>query len=201
LVIQLSSSWTSSDRLSAKASPGKLNVEIMAYLRKRIRGRIYDVDEKALLLMDKAVTSWYLAFALLERGTEREIFPESLLDDWGHEIKSLDLYSWIQKNGIHFPRAEVFGYDRRGNSTQCFLRDLDPLTKYPCYVFEERRQAIFEGVQVVAIGLVDGNAKRPVRTARPSGTDSPLSNAKIHWWRIGPECSKGSILAAIEASS
>ena len=173
----------------------------MAGLRKRIRGRIYNIDEKALLLVDEAVASCYLAFALLDRGTEQEIFPESLLDDWGHEIKSLALYEWIQENGIHFPRAEVFGYDRCGNSTQCFLRDLDPLTKYPCYAFEERRQAIIEGVQVVAVGLFDDNTERPVRTKRPPGTESPLNNAKIQWWLIGPDCSRESILAAIDASS
>ena len=183
-----------------KSTVSQDDIEIMADLRKRIRGRIYNVEERALLLMDEAVTSCYLAFALLERGTEQEIFPESLLDDWGHEIKSLDLYGWIQENGIHFPRAEVFGYDRGGNNTQCFLRDLDPLTKYPCYVFEEPRQEISEGVQVVAIGLLDGNADRPVRTKRPAGTESPLNNAKIDWWRISPDCSRESILAAIEAS-
>lgn len=172
----------------------------MPDLRKRIRGRIHKVDEKAMLLLDERVAYCYLAFSLLERGTEREIFPESLLDDWGHEIKNLALYDWIQENGIHFPRAEIFGYDRAGNNIQCFLRDLDPLSKYPCYVFEEPRQAIVEGVQVVSIGLPDNDVQQPVRTRRPPGTESPLNNAKVHWWRVGPDYSSKSILAVIEAS-
>jgi hypothetical protein len=175
-------------------------LKIVPDMRKRIRGRIHKVDQKAMLLLDERVTSCYLAFALLERGTEREIFPESLLDDWGHEIKSLALYSWIQENGIHFPRAEIFGYDRAGNDTQCFLRDLDPLSKYPCYVFEEPRQAIAEGVQVVAIGLPDDDAQRPARAKKPPGTESPLNNAEIQWWRIGPDFSSKFIQEAIKSS-
>lgn len=173
---------------------------IMPDLRKKIRGRIYKVDEKALLLIDDGAASCYLAFALVEKGTEMEIFPESLLDDWGHEINSLALYEWIQDNAIHFPRAEVFGYDSDGRTTQSFLRDLDPLAKYPCYVFEERPQAIADGVQVVAIGVVEGDAEQPVRTMQPPGTESPLNNAEIHWWRVGHRCSPDSILATIGVS-
>ena len=172
----------------------------MAELRKRIQGRIYHVDGNALVLMDDAANNCYLAFALLELGTEREIFPESLLDDWGHELKSLTLYGWIQENGIHFPRAEVFGFDREGNSTQCFLRDLDSLTRYPCYAFEERRQVISEGICVVALGLLNGKGERPVRTKKPPGMELPLNNANVQWWLIGSKCSDESILAAIEAS-
>jgi hypothetical protein len=172
----------------------------MPELRKRFCGRIHKVDEKAMLLLDETFTYCYLAFALLERGIDREIFPESLLDDWGHEIKSVALYDWIQENGIHFPRAEIFGYDRAGNNIQCFLRDIDPLSKYPCYYFEEPQQAIAEGVQVVSIGLPDNDAYQPVRTKRPLGTKSPLNNAKVHWWRVGQDFSGKSIHAIIEAS-
>jgi hypothetical protein len=172
----------------------------MPEFRKRIRGRVHKVGEKAMLLLDERVAICYLAFALLERGTEREIFPESLLDDWGHEIKSLALYGWIQENGIHFPRAEIFGYDHAGNNIQCFLRDLDPSSKYPCYVFEDPRQAITEGIQVVSIGLLDNKAQQPVRTKRPPGTESPLNDANVRWWRVSPDSSRNSIFAAIEAS-
>lgn len=172
----------------------------MPGLRKKIRGRIYKDCGKALLLIDDEASFCFLAFALLEVGTEREIFPESLLDDWGHEIDDQALYEWINENGIHFPRAELFGFDGEGRHIQLFLRELDPIAKYSCYVFEERRQAISEGIPIVAIGILEGNLEQPVRIGKPPGVKAPLNNARVQWWQIGPGCSTRSILAIVEAS-
>ena len=173
----------------------------MADLKKSIRGNVHKDDGKALLVMDETAARSYFAFALLERRTEREIFPESLLDDWGHEIKSLALYGWIQENGLHFPRAELFGYDREGSSIQCFLRDLDLMTKYPCYVFGERKQALSEGIRVVAIGMPDPTLTQPERVKKLTEIEIPMSNANVFWWRIDPKCSHETIQAVIEESS
>ena len=87
----------------------------MTDLRKSFRGITEVYKERALILLDESADKCYLAFTFLEQGTEREIFPESLLDDWGHEIKTLALYDWVLENGLHFPRAEIFGFEPAPN--------------------------------------------------------------------------------------
>lgn len=175
----------------------------MAGLLQSIRGALFTHGDEALLLLGEPVetTNLYLAFSLIVQGTESEFFPESLLDDWGHEITNLSLYEWIQKNGIHFPRAELFGSEWDGSSTQYFLRDLDLMANYPCYGFNNRDQPISDGIRVVAIGLVDSSVEQAQRINRPRQLDLPLRKAKVHWWRIAQECSRETILNVIADSS
>ena len=74
----------------------------------------------------------FLRFAYVLMGTEAPLFPSFLIDDWGGEIKGVSLYSWVKENGILFPRAEIFGFDRQGNQVQYFLRELELFARLLC---------------------------------------------------------------------
>ena len=83
---------------------------------------------------EETAVSLHLLFPFITRGDEIHIFPASVLDDWGTEIRGLQLYEWIRENGEQFPRAELFGVDKNGRSTQEFLRSLEIYFRFPCYL-------------------------------------------------------------------
>lgn len=83
---------------------------------------------------EKTAVSLHLLFPFITRGDEIHIFPTSVMDDWGTEIKGTKLYDWVQENGEQFPRAEIFGVDGNGRSTQEFLRGLELYFRFPCYL-------------------------------------------------------------------
>ena len=81
----------------------------------------------ALLLTDlkpeaESDESLILRFAFVVMGTDAPLFPSFLIDDWGGEVRGLSIYNWVRENGNQFPRAEIFGFDRQGNSVQFFVR-------------------------------------------------------------------------------
>jgi hypothetical protein len=156
----------------------------MAAIRQQINGKLIVVGDQAVLWLDNHSKPVFLRYALIVRESEVEIFPESLLDDWGHEIKSLDLYDWIQENGFHFPRAEIFGFDKMGKRRQFFLRELDLMARYPCYAFESSHTPITKGVLVRANLIPNRHISQPKPIKCPPEIEGPMRNALVSWWHV-----------------
>ena len=149
-----------------------------------VEGNLFSQDEHTALLLRPGDKRHVIRLGFILRGSEQVLFPESLLDDWGHEIDSLELYAWLNENGPHFPRAEIFGFDSTGRPAQCFVREVDLMIGYACYVFGSTDEAIDTGVCLDAILLPRPDMDRPQRLAAPTEIQAPLSQAKVEWWAV-----------------
>ncbi|RMG94463.1 MAG: hypothetical protein D6706_13730 [Chloroflexi bacterium] len=162
----------------------------MKPIRQHVWGRLLEENGRFALWLSHAepaeitAESLYLGFALVTLGTEEHIFPAFVLDDWGHEIRGLDLYEWIVAYGQQFPRGELFGYEQDGRETQCFLRGLELYVKYPCYVYTHPAASVHEGVAIQAILLPTEEVDAPQQIKKPLGMKRPLRNARVTWWQI-----------------
>ena len=159
----------------------------MNAIAQSVQGEFYISEEKAVLVLDPACTQVYLRYAITEMGSGRLFFPELLLDDWGHEIGSLEMYRWIRKNGPQFPRAELFGYDRLGNNRQYFLRELDLYSLYPCFGYSQADEPIKDGLEVAFIVLAVEEDVQSQWHPTEAEIGWPIRNAAVSWWRIGFE--------------
>jgi hypothetical protein len=164
----------------------------MATIRQQINGKLKNVGDQAVFWLDGRSEPVYFCYTLMVRESDVELYPESLLDDWGHEIKSLDLYEWIQDNGHMFPRAEIFGFDKVGKRRQYFLRELDLMASYPSYAFESAQSPITNGVKVTAIFVPSPHITQPKRINCPPEIEEPMRNALVSWWQV-PADSEASV--------
>jgi hypothetical protein len=148
-------------------------------------GTVYEDDRRTALLLSIGSTHYTLRLGFIVRGTEKTFLPETLLDDWGHEIGGAALYLWVKENAEHFPRAEIFGLDLTGQPRQCFLRELDLTAKYACYVFQDSTAAaVEEGNQLTEIlvpATVTGHRRMP---EAPAKVPFPLRDANVEWWTV-----------------
>ncbi len=156
----------------------------MAAIREFIQARIFTFGGRTGLLLTDNAAAIILRYALVIRGSDVLFFPESLLDDWGHEVNSLELYEWIQENGILFPRAELFGIDKDGNPSQHFIREVDLVAPVHSFVFEEPNDPLSAGVQVDVVLVRDFQVTRPILSHRPPGIKGPMRRAKVRWCRV-----------------
>lgn len=156
----------------------------MRAVTQEILGELNGTGEHGVLILDSGRQPVYLRFALVEQSAGNLIFPELLMDDWGHELKSLDLYLWIRDNGIRFPRAEVFGYDGRGNNRQYFLRELDLLAKYPCFGSTRIETLAEDSMEIDTIVLAVDEPLPAESNPVIGAIDWPLRNAAVDWWRV-----------------
>ena len=164
-------------------------------VRQHIHGRLIQANGRsALLLMDpkpEATTddSLYLRFALVVMGPEDHVFPGLLLDDWGHEIRGLDIYEFIRDHGDDFPRAEVFGFDPDGSETQLFLRSLELHVRWPCYVYTSADAPLPDGVRLHAVLLPTDDVTAPQAIKKPNKETikRPLRGAQVSWWQVPPD--------------
>jgi hypothetical protein len=158
-------------------------------IRESVAGKLLIDGEKAALLLSdpESEDRVYLAYALVTQGPGYQILPASLLDDWGNEIGELDLYHWIHENGLHFPRAEVFGYSPAGKNEQFFLRDLELFAKYPVYAFAEADAPVTSGLRLQAVLLPEPGAAGAQPIDLPDEVQPPLREARVSWWRVRPE--------------
>ena len=161
---------------------------VMSAIKQPFKARVLESGDRTVLLVDDSSSAVYLRFAFLERESESELFPESLLDDWGHEIASFELYEWVQENGSQFPRAEIFGFDRDGMPQQCFLRQLDLASRYPCYLYKDAGLPLAGGQLVEAVLIVDPHVRQVQRSKAPDHIGGPLCRARLSWWRIPSDC-------------
>lgn len=146
----------------------------------------------ALLLTDlkpetESEGSLFLRLAFVVMGTEAPLFPSFLIDDWGGEVRGMSIYSWVRENGNQFPRAEIFGFDRQGNSVQRFVRELELYAKLLCFAFPNRQTPLAEGQLVHAILLPDASVSQVEKIKRPSEVKRPLASARVTWWQVPPD--------------
>jgi hypothetical protein len=152
---------------------------------------LVEANHSALLLRSVApaspsAESLYLRYAYILQGTEAPILPAFVLDDWGSEVKGLDLYQWVHQFGDQFPRAEMFGFELNGGETQCFLRELELQAQLLCYAYPTKETPLAAGVAVEAILLLDDLVTVPQRIQRPRSFSRPLRSAKVSWWLVKP---------------
>ncbi len=143
-----------------------------------------------LLLQDsqpvaKTAVSLYLRYALVILGPEDHVFPATLLDDWGHEVRGLEIYRFVREFGDQFPRAEVFGFDLDGSETQLFVRSLEMVGRWPCYAYPTSDTPLSEGVRLNAILLPTAGLTQPQQLPEaPEPIEAPLRRARLKWWQV-----------------
>lgn len=158
----------------------------MRPINHEIHGVLFEKEGEAALLMDNAAAPFYLRYAYIVQGPEDPIFPAFLLDDWGHEIRKLALYGWIEEHGNEFPRAELFGYELDGRETQVFLRALELYARYPCFIYPDKTTPVEQGRPLHHILIPDPAVTVPTKIKRPAEVELPLSRAKLSWWHVNP---------------
>lgn len=158
-------------------------------IKELVYGRLVGKADSTTLRLDAedAGNHVYLAYALVTQGPGHHVLPSVLLDDWGNEIAQLRVYDWIKENGLHFPRAEIFGKSPSGQAVQCFLRDLELFAPYPVYVFEADDAPDSSGTLLQAIVVVDEEAGSPEPAPPPGWVGGRLRSAQVEWRRAGPE--------------
>jgi hypothetical protein len=156
-------------------------------------------DRTALALIDRGQRI-YLRYGLQTFAEDLVILPELLLDDWGREIRGLDLYKWLQESGQRFPRAELFGYDPAGASQQYFLREIDLVAKYPSFAYISRDSPVKEGRLLTAALIPTPGMDRHRQRRRTPDIVGPLSNARVDWWEISPAEIEAFSFAMLEQS-
>lgn len=149
-------------------------------------GSLFSSNENSALLL-RAGDAWHaLRLGFILRGSEDVLFPESLLDDWGHELGAPALYDWVNDNGIHFPRAEIFGTDLTGRPGQCFVRELDLVAGCACFAYEADDAPLASGTRLTAILIPRAGTGIPDRLAAPVNVTGPLAMAAVSWWSVDP---------------
>ncbi len=163
----------------------------MKIIRQRVPGILLRDGERAALWLETGTEDQfvYLAYALATQlpsgDAPAHILPSVLLDDWGAEVKKLELYRWIREFGPQFPRAEVFGLDPQGQPAQYFLRDLDLFGRYLTYAFADKDAPAATAVLLRAVLLPDDSVARPELAGPPDDVKPPLRRARLAWWRVG----------------
>jgi len=154
-------------------------------IRQRVAGTLLvDRDVTAVRLIEAKEPVVFLAYALTTQGIDAQVLPASLLDDWGTEIKNLALYRWLRENGLHFPRAEVFGFDPRGNAVQYFVRDLELFARYPTYAAADPEAPQSTWRVVTAVLRPDHRVAGPEPAAVAADARGPFREARLTWWRV-----------------
>lgn len=170
----------------------------MRLIQQKVRGRMV-VDDGFLLWtkasakvsaeeVDVSADAYsFIRYAFAMRGTEHAVYPALLLDDWGNEVRKLELYAWVEEHGDAFPRAEIFGRDHAGKETQVFLRELELVYRYGAVIAPARDALIADCVPLRHIFLSDPAVSAPERCKPPEKVTTPLRRARIKWWKLPPE--------------
>ena len=171
-------------RLNVGAMTG---AERVKFIKQHVVGTLLVAGERAALrLQGGDEPSVYLAFALTTQGIAAQIIPALLLDDWGKEIKGLALYAWVREHGLHFPRAELFGFSPAGQSIQYFLRDMELFAPVVAYAAVDKALPIEQWSRLTD-GLVPAlDVIAPEPTDIPDAVTGPLREARLGWWRVAP---------------
>ncbi len=146
-----------------------------------VSGRTIIEDDRALLFLNDT-QKVYLRFALVELNSGAHVFPESILDDWGKEIRNTQIYHWLGENGIYFPRAELFGYGPDDMPVQRFIRELDLTRRFPCYVYLNRSDPLSKGIKISDGVMATSGLPNPKMISTPANLGQLLKDAAIRWW-------------------
>ncbi len=146
---------------------------------------MFSDGDRAAFLLATGGRQRTLRLGFVLQGTGDILFPETLLDDWGHEIGGVELYSWVRANAWQFPRAELFGLDPNGRPQQYFLRELDLTAGYVCWVSENSSASgLRDGVRLTEILVPDAAAGHRKRNKAPARIPFPLREADVDWWTV-----------------
>lgn len=159
----------------------------MSIVLQKVQGELIASDGRWALLLNDSAENLFLSFAYSVLESTEMILPELVLDDWGKEIANLRLYEWIKENGLHFPRAEIFGFDPNGSPRQYFLRELDLMSGYSCFAFRERSSNPEAGLQIEAALILNDNVSEPRKVETPPIIKPPLRHIQVGWWQVRPE--------------
>lgn len=154
----------------------------MSVISQKINGLLLYKDDVAAVFLDDSASAVTLALGLYEKDSDAVILPESILDDWGHEISPSSLYEWLQENGDQFPRAEVFGQDLEGKTIQRFLREIELVGKFPCFAYKPDKKCTKQWIRMRAIIILNTKIVDVQNIQRPQDIDSLLAIAKVSWW-------------------
>ena len=165
----------------------------MRLIQQKVRGELVVEDgfwlwtKESVGEVDVSADAYsFIRYSLTVRGTELAVYPALLLDDWGNEVRKLELYKWVEENGDAYPRAEIFGVDHAGKKTQLFLRELELGYRYGGVLAPTRDAAITDCVPLNHIFLSDPAVSQPERCKPPEKVTTPLRRAKIKWWKVPP---------------
>lgn len=156
----------------------------MAEVWLKLRARLISVHERNAIVLQEGPNPIWVSLAFVERESAELILPASILDDWGREITSLDLYHWVSKNGEQFPRAEIFGVRPNGIPVQRFLREIDLTATLPCYACDNFKEALASMVQVDSVFIINAEIEEAERISPPEHISFPFRSIKAHWWQI-----------------
>jgi hypothetical protein len=154
-------------------------------------GSLFSSGEHSAFLLRPGGTRYALRLGFILRGSEEVLFPDSLLDDWGHELTAPALYEWVRDNGHHFPRAEIFGIRLGGRPGQCFIRELDLMAGCACFAYEADSAPLASGTRLTAILTSKVGSDRPQRVPAPLGLGGLLAMAAVSWWSVDPATTAG----------
>ena len=159
----------------------------MRAITHKVHGALYERNRRLALLLQEPGSALYLRFPFVTQGPEEPVFPAFILDDWGDERRTLELYQWTYEEGHRFPRANLFGFEADGRETQLFLRELELYFKYPCYVFPRRNAPVTGGARLNTILLPDPDyAGKPEKVVPPAALPWPFRRAAVRWRRVNP---------------
>lgn len=152
-------------------------------IKQKVNG-VIDMEEWGGLIWEETAGPVFLRYAFVTLGPEEHILPALLLDDWGNEKKGLGMYGWVEKEGLYFPRAEIFGYKPDGQKTQIFLRDLDLVLKYRVYAYPTAETPLSDGRLIETIFLPDKSVTEPTSARRPPDAPKLLGKSAVRWVKI-----------------
>lgn len=158
----------------------------MKIVRQKIHGKLVSAGGRHALLLypDASVEPIYLAYALVTFGREEHVLPASILDDWGNERKTLQLYQWVADKGMEFPRAEIFGLSPDGEERQQFLREFDLQARHPVYGFPRKDTPVTQAVLVDTALVPASGLPAPSLGHPPEDVEPPLRLARLDWWYV-----------------
>lgn len=159
----------------------------MAAIGETIHGELLTDGFRNLICLSEQCNPLFLRYALTLQRKESEIFPEAVVDDWGHEITSFKLYDWIQARGHLFPRAEVFGFNYQGSAIQCFLREIDIEGNYSCYAYPSIKSNMSRGELIEGVMLPDPMVKDLVQIDTPVDVSWLMRSSRLRWWKVNPK--------------
>lgn len=162
-------------------------VQMASVVRQQLEGELLSLDEeRGALIVGPVEKLVFLSFTFRVLTAEEYILPESILDDWGHEITGLGLYEWVRQNGERFPRAEVFGYNLAGQARQFFVRELEFLGRYSCLGWSDENSPIRDALTIEAILVADQTADNLKQVPKPLLKSIPIKYADVGWWTFNP---------------
>jgi hypothetical protein len=148
---------------------------------------LHGQEGRYALILDAAATGVCLRYAFLTQGETEPILPELILDDWGHGIYGMEMYRWVDKHGLMFPRAEIFGVTVEGRRVQAFVRELEPVSRLRCYAYFDSIAPLPAGRRIEIVLIPENGLTAPRRAAKPMGLSWPLRQAQLSWWAVSPD--------------